>query len=103
MVTVVIKYLTAILKTINLDECSIRQYQSMFFIGVDKENVWHVSRCPTLEPPLLYICMKAIYIVHCVLFTLLPVNLYSIIKGARKGFGGAKPLFATPQICICFQ
>ena len=41
---------------------------------------------------------------HCVLFTLLPVLFYYIIKnlkGARQGLGGQKPLCPPPQKRLC--
>ena len=88
-------------------DCYIKEYYSICFI---KGYLWLFCQkggefAPN-APPCICHYMNAIYSynLHCVLFTLLPVFFYYIIKNlreARLGLGEAKPLFATPQKCPC--
>ena len=82
-----IEYVTAILESIVQFDCFIREYHSIFGRYVRGVR---------------YIIIAIICIVSCSFFTVCFLLLHhNKFKGARKGLGGAKPLFATPQKHLC--
>ena len=87
------KNVTAILESITKCDRSIREYQFILVAIIRGVGAFAPNASPCIN-------VRYIFNVHCILFTLLLVFFYYIIKyirGTRNGLGGAKPPFASPQ------